>query len=133
MPFIILSDSEISIELGLFTYINPKRFLMATKTTSKKTYNSRTSRQTTSKKKVKKETLFDKISKFEVKQFFKGETLQEAVTKFIAAVETEGKEWSSNINQYCNSIGHFIIYDFVICITLYVWCRGTNCISSARV
>ena len=70
MPFIILSDSEISIELGLFTYINPKRFLMATKTTSKKTYNSRTARQTTSKKKVKKETLLDKISKFEVKQFF---------------------------------------------------------------
>ena len=49
---------------------------MATKTTSKNTYNSRTARQTTSKKKVKKETLFDKISKFEVKQFFKGETLQ---------------------------------------------------------
>lgn len=35
---------------------------------------------------------------------FKGEDFRQAVTKFVTAVKDEGKEWTSQIQRYCDTI-----------------------------
>lgn len=39
---------------------------------------------------------------------FKGEFLQDAVTKFITAVQEEGKQWASQMERYCVKVDNVL-------------------------